>query len=62
MIAQQLKQKQTAKQIVLPNDYIPNENESYMNEFQIEFFRNQLVESREILQEELNFNNFFISC
>ncbi len=54
MIAQQLKQKQTAKQITLPNDYIPNENEPYMNEFQIEFFRNQLVESREILQEELD--------
>gem|GEM_PF-1991111 len=44
--------KSKLKQVILPEDYLPSESESYMNEFQIEFFRNKLCNTRQILQEE----------
>ena len=50
MTTKQLKYKQVA----LPEDYLPCESEPYMNEFQVEFFRNKLQHDREILQEELD--------
>jgi DnaK suppressor protein len=30
--------------VILPPDYVPNKNEEYMNEMQLEFFRQKLVE------------------
>ena len=44
--------KPKLKQVILPEGYLPNESEQYMNEFQIEFFRNKLYNTRHILQEE----------
>ncbi len=44
--------KPKLKQVILPEDYLPSESESYMNEFQIEFFRNKLYNTRQTLQEE----------
>jgi DnaK suppressor protein len=50
--------KPKLKQVILPQGYLPTESEPYMNEFQIEFFRNKLYNTRQILQEEWeNLNN-----
>ena len=50
--------KPKLKQVILPEGYLPSESEPYMNEFQIEFFRNKLYSTRQILQEEWeNLNN-----
>ncbi len=44
--------KPKQKQVILPEAYLPSESEPYMNEFQIEFFRNKLYNTRQTLQEE----------
>lgn len=44
--------KPKLKQVILADDYLPSESEQYMNEFHIEFFRNKLCNTRQILQEE----------
>ena len=44
--------KPKQKQVILPENYFPSEYEQYMNEFQIEFFRNKLFNTRQTLQEE----------
>ena len=44
--------KPKLKQVILADDYLPSESEQYMNEFHIEYFRNKLCNTRQILQEE----------
>lgn len=45
--------KQIQNDVNLPKDYIPSEDEQYMNQFQLSFFKRKLIDSRIILQEEL---------
>ena len=41
--------------MVLPEDYFPSENEKFMNEHQLEFFRQQLLIWKHDLLNEANF-------
>ncbi len=41
--------------MVIPEDYIPNETENFMNEFQLEFFRKKLLNWKlELLEEAID--------
>ena len=40
--------------VVLPEDYVPNDQEEFMNEKQLEFFRQKLINWKHDLLEEAN--------
>lgn len=40
------------KKIILPNGYVPSENEEYMNQLQLEYFKQKLLAWKESLLDE----------
>ncbi len=51
---QDIRRKAMVNSVILPPDYVPNKKEEYMNEMQLEYFRQKLVEWKKELLAQSN--------